>query len=447
MIDTVSGTMIPARRRMTGFSSLVEVDEALKVVKSNINLAPPEVEFVTLEEAVGRVAGRDVVASFDVPSFDRSAVDGYAVRASSTTSATSTNPTELEVLGTSHAGSIPGDMMVTENGQAIEIFTGSPLPRNADAVVMAEFCKRNGKNVNVTKPVAPWQNVSRRGEDFQLGEIVVPCGRQLHGWHVGALASLNLPHVPVYRKLRVAILSTGSELREPGQELRPGQVINSTKPMLKSIINQRSFEAVDLGTIPDENTEIRNALTRGLASADIIITTGGSSLGEKDLVPDVINEMGKPGLLVHGVRMRPGKPTGIAIVQGKPVFILSGYPVAALVAFEVFVEPICDLILGVKRPPRAKILGHLTRRVTTPVGVKSYVRVRVTREPNGNFKVDPLRLTGSGILSSMTKANGILIIPEGTEGFDEEEQVEVMLIDAVEAGNKERALSENSKTR
>jgi molybdopterin molybdotransferase len=442
-----SGTMIPAKRRMTGFPSLVEVDEALAVVKNNISLEPPEVEFVPLEEAVGRITGRDILASSDVPSFDRSAVDGYAVRASTTTSATSTNPTELEVLGTSHAGSTPGDIMLTENGKAIELFTGSPLPRNADAVVMVEFCKRNGKIVNVTKPVAPWQNVSRKGEDFQSGEIVVPRGKQLHGWHIGALASLNLPHVPVYRKLRMAILSTVNELREPGQELRPGQVVNSTKPMLKSIIKQRGFEAIDLGTVPDEPLEIRNALTRGLASADIIITTGGSSLGEKDLVPDVINEMGKPGLLIHGVRMRPGKPTGIAVVQGKPVFVLSGYPVAALVAFEVFVEPISDMILGVKRPPQAKILGHLTRRVTTPVGVRSYVRVKVTHEPNGSFKVDPLRLTGSGILSSMTKANGILIIPEGTEGFDEEEQVEVILIDAIEASNKERGLSGKSETR
>jgi len=438
--------MILARRRMTGFPSLVEVDEALAVVKSKISLEPPEVEFVPLEEAVGRITGRDIVAPSDVPSFDRSAVDGYAVQASTTTSATSTNPTELEVVGTSHAGSTPGDIMLIENGKAIELFTGSPLPQNADAVVMVEFCRRNGKIVNVTKPVAPWQNVSRKGEDFRLGEVVVPCGRQLHEWHIGALASLNLPHVPVYRKLRVAILSTGNELRDPGQELRPGQVVNSTKPMLKSIIRQRGFEPVDLGTVADEPLEIRNSLKRGLEEADIIITTGGSSLGEKDLVPDVINEMGKPGLLIHVVRMRPGKPTGIAVVLGKPVFVLSGYPVAALVAFEVFVEPINDMILGVKRPPKAKIFGHLTRRVTTPVGVRSYVRVNVTRESNGSFKVDPLRLTGSGILSSMTKANGILIIPEGTEGFDEEEQVEVMLIDIVESSKKERGLSGNSKT-
>ena len=438
--------MILARRRMTGFPSLVEVDEALAVAKSKISLEPPEVEFVPLEEAVGRITGRDIVAPSDVPSFDRSAVDGYAVQASTTTSATSTNPTELEVVGTSHAGSTPGDIMLIENGKAIELFTGSPLPQNADAVVMVEFCRRNGKIVNVTKPVAPWQNVSRKGEDFRLGEVVVPCGRQLHEWHIGALASLNLPHVPVYRKLRVAILSTGNELRDPGQELRPGQVVNSTKPMLKSIIRQRGFEPVDLGTVADEPLEIRNSLKRGLEEADIIITTGGSSLGEKDLVPDVINEMGKPGLLIHGVRMRPGKPTGIAVVLGKPVFVLSGYPVAALVAFEVFVEPINDMILGVKRPPKAKIFGHLTRRVTTPVGVRSYVRVNVTRESNGSFKVDPLRLTGSGILSSMTKANGILIIPEGTEGFDEEEQVEVMLIDIVESSKKERGLSGNSKT-
>lgn len=424
--------MTIGRRRMSGFPSLMQIDEALSTFSAHIRWVPPPVEVVRLEEAVGRIGGRDVVASFDVPGFDRSAVDGYAVIGSDTTSASPTNPIEFEIIGRSEAGASPHELPRVTRGQAVEIYTGAPLPANCDAAVMAEFVKREGSRLQVMKPAAPWQNVSRKGEDFRAGEEILRAGTRIRGWQIGALASVNLVEVPVYRRFRIGVLSTGVELREPGENLRPGEIVNSSKPMLKSLIKELGFEPIDLGTVPDEMETIKAGLAKGLGAADMIITTGGTSLGDKDLVPEAINELGEPGLLVHGVLMRPGKPTGIAVVNGKPIFMFSGYPVAALVAFEVFVEPVIERILGLRRRPEAKVQARLTRRVATPVGVRSYVRVRVTQDPKDGLTVDPLRLTGSGILSSMTRANGILVVPESVEGFDEGELVEVVLFEAVE---------------
>lgn len=424
----VAASMI-GRKKMKGFPSLMRIDDALSTVKGHVRVEPIQIELVKLEEAVGRIAGRDLIAPFDVPAFDRSAVDGYAVRASDTTSASPTNPIELSTIGTLEAGSAPGEIALGERGRAVEIFTGAALPTGADAVVMAEFTKRDDGKVNVTAPVPPWRNVSRKGEDFAAGETIVHAGTRLRGWHTGALASVNLLEIHVYRRLRIAVLSTGSELRKVGEALRPGEIINSSKPMLNSLIKETGQEPVDLGIAPDDVNEVKNRLVQGLKSADIVITTGGSSVGERDVVPEAIDALGEPGLIVHGVQMRPGKPTGIGVVGGKPIFMLSGYPVAALVAFEVFVQPVIEMILGVKPQPEARTRGLLTRRVTTPSGVRSYVRVRVKKDRQGAFTVEPLRLTGSGILSSMTRANGILIVPEGTEGFDEGEEVEVIMIE------------------
>ncbi len=420
------------RKRMSGFPSLMGIDEALSTIRAHIKWLPPPVEFVRLEESIGRIVGRDVAASFDVPAFDRSAMDGYAVIGSDTTSASPTNPIDFEIVARSQPGTAPNELPVVEIGKAVEIYTGGPLPPKSDAVVMAEFAKRENRELQVLKPVAPWQNVSRRGEDFRSGETIVGAGIKIRGWHIGALASVNLVEVPVYRRLRIGVLSTGAELKEPGETLRLGEIVNSSKPMLKSLIREHGFDPVDLGTVPDDLEQVKAGLARGLSSAEMLITTGGTSVGERDLVPEAIGELGDPGLLVHGVFMRPGKPTGIGVVNGKPIFMFSGYPVAALVAFEVFVLPIIETLLGLRKQPEAKIRARLTRRVTTPVGVRSYVRVKVIEDKNRELTVEPLRLTGSGILSSMTRANGILVVPESVEGFDEGQLVEVSVFDSVE---------------
>ncbi|MFQ5761971.1 MAG: gephyrin-like molybdotransferase Glp [Candidatus Bathyarchaeia archaeon] len=419
------------RRKMEGFPSLMTADEALRVLKEHLRPRVLEAESVELTAALGRTVTADVVAPFNVPPFDRSAVEGYAVIASDTTSASVTNPVELSICGRSEAGSTPNSLPPVKRGEAVVILTGGPMPPGADAVVMVEHTKQMEERVFIHRPVGPFQNVSRRGEDFAEGETVLRRGTRIRPWHIGAVASLNLVRFAVQRKLRVALISTGSEVKEPGSEIKPGEIINSSKPMLTALLVDYGCEPLNLGTIPDDAASIRQAIERALDQADIVITTGGTSLGEKDLVPEILNGLGKPGVVVHGVAIRPAKPTGFAIINEKPVFMLSGYPVAALLGYQLFVEPAIDTMRGSHRAPEAKVRARLTRKVATPVGVRSFVRVRLTRKER-EYYAEPLRLTGSGILSSMTKANGILVVPERTEGYDEGAEVEVTVIQPLE---------------
>lgn len=416
---------------MSGFPDLTAVDKALEKIKENIKVSI-EVEEVSLGECVGRVLAEDIISPIDVPPFDRSAVEGYAVVSSDTFSASPTNPVELIVIGKSEAGSEPSQIPKISSGKAVEIFTGAPLPYGSDAVVMIEQTKRVGDKVLIYSQVAKWRNVSRQGEDFAKGKPLLLKGTRMKPWHIGALASANITKVRAYRRIKVGILSTGSELKELGEEVKVGEVVNSSKPMLTALIKERGCIPVDLGTVEDDLNKIKEKLRIGLEVCDIVVTTGGTSLGEKDLVPDAIQQLGSPGLIVHGVAMRPAKPTGAGIVDGKPIFILSGYPVAALVGFEVFVDEAINFLYGTKPEPKPKVKGKLTKKLATQVGYRSFVRAKVTLSPSG-YLIEPLRLTGSGLLSSMTKANAMIVVEENMEGFDEGDEVEAYLLQPIEA--------------
>lgn len=411
---------------MEGFPGLTSVEEALRKLRANINFNPL-FEDIELDSALGRMAAKDIDATFDVPAVDRSAVEGYAIVAADSPSTSPINPVELGIIGTSEADSEPDKLPTVEQGNALEIFTGGSMPKGANSVVMVEYCRKQASKVLIFRPVAPGNNVSRRGEDFAKGDVIVRGGTVLKPWHIGALASVNIIKLTVKKRLKIAVMSTGSELREPGEELRPGQIVNSNRPMFKALIAENGCEAVDLGAVPDDMESIQQGLQQGLARADMVMTTGGSSLGERDFMPEAINQLGKPGLVVHGVSMRPAKPTGFGFVDGKPIFMLSGYPVASLVGFEVFVIPAIRWMLNTFKDNEPIVRARLTRKVTTPVGVRSFMRVRIFGDET-SLKVEPLRLTGSGILSSMTRANGMLIIPEDVEGYDEGEEVDIRLI-------------------
>ncbi|PUA34265.1 MAG: molybdopterin molybdenumtransferase MoeA, partial [Candidatus Terraquivivens tikiterensis] len=364
--------------------------------------------------------------------FDRSAVDGYAVVAEDTFGSSPSNPVELRVVGKAYAGMRPSDTLRVDRGEAVEIYTGAPLPCGANAVVMLEHTNRlSGDSVEVLYPVSPYQNVSRKGEDYKKGELVIKGGTRIRPWHIGALAALNIPKVKVLRKPRVAVLSTGSELVEVGSDLKMGDVVNSSRPMLKSLLREIGCDVLDLGTVPDELERIKESIREGLRAADALVVTGGTSVGELDLVPEAINSLGKPGLVVHGIAMRPAKPTGFGVIDGKPVFILSGLPVAALVGFQNFVKPSIQMMLGLQDEPKLTVRGRLTRRVANPHGVRSFVRVKVIREGDAYY-IEPLMLTGSGLISTLTKANGMLVLPEDVEGYDEGEEVEVELFQPIE---------------
>ena len=420
--------MTKSRKRMSGFPELIDINTALNILMEKINFKPVRVVNVPLEESLGRICGDDIYSPCDIPPFDRSAVDGYAVRAEDTFGASPTNPVSLRIVGTIQAGDTPDKIPDIGEGEAVEILTGAPLPRGANAVVMVEHSRKTGEDtVEVMKQVHPMQNVSRKGEDFQREDIVIRKGVRIRPWHIGALASLNITSIPVYDYLRIAILSTGSELVEPGEETGEGKVINSSKPMLKALVREMNCICIDLGTVEDELEVIASKIREGLEKADMVIVTGGTSVGEKDLVPEAVSKAGLPGVVFHGVKIRPAKPTGAGVVDGKPVFMLSGYPVSALIGFQTFVKPVIEKFYNMHREEPCKVRGRLTRRVVNPVETRSFMRVKVEKR-GGEYVVEPLMLTGSGLLSTLTKANGILVIPEGVEGYDENEEVEVELL-------------------
>ncbi|MEM3398371.1 MAG: molybdopterin molybdotransferase MoeA [Nitrososphaerota archaeon] len=417
------------RKEMEGFKTLTSVDKALQILRGILEkLEEKDVVDVPLTESLGRVCGENIYARFDIPSFDRSAVDGYALIAEDTFSASPSNPIQFKIVGSLMPGDEVGKLEINR-GEAVEVMTGAPLPLNANAVVMAEDAKEVEPGLlEVYKQVHPFQNISRRGEDFQAGKLVVRKGTKIKPWHIGALASFNITHVKVFSKPKIGILSTGSELVELGSELKISKIVNSTKALIKALVYSCGGEPVDLGIVEDEMKLILEKIKNGLKICDALITTGGTSIGKRDLVPAAVSRLGE--VLVHGIAMRPGKPTGFGLVEGKPVFMLSGFPVAALIGFNLFVKPAINVLQRTVDEPAPKIIGRLTRRVASLTGMRSYLRVKVSKHEDV-YLVEPLRLTGSGLISTLTEANGILVIPENMEGYEEGDEVEVELFDPV----------------
>jgi len=407
--------------RLKGFEKLTNIDKAFSTLLKKLKPERLGSERIPIHAALGRVTAEDIIAENDLPPFDRSEVDGYAVRAQDTFEASQFNPKTLRLTENEE---------IHEN-EARQIWTGNPLPKGADAVVMLEYTKRAQGKIEVEIAVTPRGNVSKRGEDVQRGEIAIKAGTRLKPHHVGMLAALGVTHVNVVKKPKVAILSTGNELVELGHKAKPNQIVDSNKLIFFGMCQELGAEPLDLGIAKDDLQKISTKIREGLERADVVITTGGTSVGYPDLVPAAVNQIGTPGVIVHGIAMRPGMPTALAVLQGKPVFILSGNPVAAMIGFEIFARPLILRLLGVESEPRPVLKAKLTRKVASALGRRIFLRVTVF-ERNGEFFAEPIRIKGAGILSTMTKANGYVIIPENREGLEEGESVIVRLFDKIE---------------
>ena len=407
--------------RLKGFEKLTNIDEALSIFLKKLKPERLEPERIPIHTASGRVTSEDIQAKNDLPPFDRSAVDGYALKAQETFAASQFNLKTFKLTENEEV----------HEGEARQIWTGNPLPRGADAVVMLEYTKRIKDKIEVGITVTPGGNVSKKGEDVQRGEVAIKAGTRLKPHHLGLLAALGETHVNVVKKPKVAILSTGNELVELGHKPKSNQIVDTNRLIFFSMCQELGAEPLDLGIAKDDLKGISAKISEGLERADVVITTGGTSVGYPDLVPMAVNQIGTPGVIVHGIAMRPGMPTALAILQGKPVFILSGNPVAAMIGFEVFARPLLLKLLGVEREPRPVLKAKLTRRVASALGRRVFLRVRVF-ERNGEFFAEPVRIKGAGVLSTMTKANGYVKIPENREGLEEGESVIVHLFDKIE---------------
>jgi molybdopterin molybdotransferase len=404
--------------RMRGFSRYIRLADALKIVLANVEQLEPEV--VPFDRALGRVLAEDIVSEVDVPPFDRSAVDGYAVQAADTFGASEQKPVKLRVIGSVRIG-VTSKLRVRK-GEAIKIMTGAPIPKGADAVVMVEHVLARDKNIAVLAPVTPGKNVSARGEDVKAGEVVLERGRLIRPQDVGMLASVGKIRVRVSRRPKVAIFATGGELRRPGERLGRAEITDINSYSLAAAVESCGGLSQNLGIMPDRPELLKRALRKAIGY-DMVLASGGSSVGEFDIMPDVIAELGE--LLFHGVAIRPGGPTAFGVVGRQPVFSLAGFPVSSLVAFDMLVRPALRKMQGLPADRGyPKVRAKLARKVSSTLGRADVVRVKV-RVKEGELLADPIRVTGSGVLSSMTEADGFFIVPEDVEGFDGGDIVDV----------------------
>lgn len=409
--------------RLKGFQELVRVEDALEKWLAAIEFHPNSTS-VPLLTAQNRVLSSHIIANTDLPRTDRSAVDGYAVKAKETIGASQSKPKIFKLNERDAIGP----------NQAKQIWTGNTIPENADAVVMLENTKTVGKILEVWSPTTRWENVSRKGEDIKKGEIAVKTGTRLKPHHLGIIAAFGMSEVEVFQKPKVAVLATGNEIVRVGDKIRENKVFDSNRVVLTALCNELGAEVIDLGIARDDMEEISQKLNNGLRRADAVMTSGGTSVGGPDLVPEVAARIGKPGILVHGVAMRPGMPTGLAVVGKKPIILLPGNPVAVMLSFEVFGRPLISRMLGLQATEsRPVLMARTKRKISTTLGRKNLVRVHVSRE-KGEFIADPISARGSSLFSTMTRSNGYVIVPENQEGLAEGAMVAVNMFEELKVG-------------
>ncbi len=414
---------------MTSLNGLLSVSEALQQLLKVFS--PVELEELSLDQAVGRVLARQVRASLDLPRFDNSSMDGFAVRAADVVTASASEPVLLPVMGDIPAGAQVS--FTLKNGHAVRIMTGAPLPQGSDAVVPVEWTDHNSRQAGATvpqavklfRPVQSGDHVRPKGQDVISGEAVLEAGIRLRPQDVGFLAMLGISQVGVYRMPRVAVFSSGDELLSAGATLEPGKIYDANTTMLLAQIKKYSGQPISLGVIPDRLEAVRECLDMGAATkADLILSSAGVSVGAYDYVRPVVEENGH--LDFWRVNMRPGKPVAFGHYRGIPFIGLPGNPVSAFVGFEVFVRPVLLKMSGRsrEREPRKVLLDE-------PIesdGRESYLRA-VVRNENGLWRARLTGHQGSGNLRSLVQANALLLVPSEVKSLPAETEIDAWLLD------------------
>ncbi|MEW6192432.1 MAG: gephyrin-like molybdotransferase Glp [Bacillota bacterium] len=379
-------------------------------------LKPFPAEEAALPEALGRVLAAEVRAAEDVPGFDRATMDGFAVRAADTFGASEGLPAYLRVAGEVLMGRAPDGPLLP--GEAWRIPTGGMLPEGADAVVMVEHTEEAGDAVAVLRPVAPEENVVRRGDDVRAGQVVLQAGKRLRPHDIGLLAACGVTRVPVRRRPVVGIIGTGDEVVAAEAVPGPGQVRDVNTPALAAAVKAAGGDPRVFGLVPDELPVLREVLARAVAESELVLLSGGSSVGTRDLTLEAVSSL--PGALVlfHGLAVKPGKPTVGAVADGKAVFGLPGHPVSALVVFEFLVRP----LLEPERSTRPPVRVRLGRSLRSAPGREDYVRVALRIE-NGELVAEPV-LGKSGLIATLARADGLVRLRLDAEGAAAGEMVE-----------------------
>ena len=365
-----------------------------------------EMELINLDEGYRRITARDIISILNSPPFDRSAMDGFAIRAEDTFGHSQTNPVQLKIIDRIGAGQI--SKMELKKNEAIKIATGAPIPRGSNSVVMEEYTQECNDLLEVEMSVTPGENVSLKGEDFKIDDLILNNGKYLRPQELAIIASAGYEQVSVYEKPKVAVIITGSELIMPKRELNGAEVINSNHYTMKALV-ENSLAIPDLFHCLDDAIMLEKLFIKTMKDYDAIITTGGTAISKGDVVVDVANSIGE--VLIHGVSMRPGKPFAFALINEKPVFMLSGFPVAAMVQYDIFVRDGLLKMQGLER--ESLIIEKKTaKKVPSTLGRTDYIRARM----DGSL-VWPLKIKGSGILRTMVESDCYIIIPENSEGI------------------------------
>jgi molybdopterin molybdotransferase len=398
---------------------MISVEEALEILLSN--LPERKVEQVAFQEALGRVLAEDLIATCDIPSFDRSSMDGYAVRAADV----APPPVELRVVGESRAGGeIPGGIRA---GEAVAIMTGAPVPEGADAVEVIEQCEieNGGGKIRILKPVKARQNIAFRGSEAKAGRVVMAAGHRVGPAEIAVMATFGYSSVKVYRRPRVAIFATGDELVELDQTPQPGQIRNSNAYCLASQLRLIGLEADYLGIVRDDREDLRRKILAGL-ERDVLIITGGVSMGEYDFVREVFQDL-ELEILFSKVAIKPGKPTVFARRGDKLVFGLPGNPISALITFECFVRPALGRLCGMTAPELPRMKGELLADMRQSPGRTAFMPAWVSWQ-DGGWKVEPLQWKSSADIIGFTGANATFIFPKNRDLLQKGEIVEIMLL-------------------
>lgn len=404
----------------------VEVEQALGIVLGSVS--PLAREIRPLLDCLGSVLAEEVPADMDIPPFDNSAMDGYAVMAADTAGATPEKPVSLRVIADLPAGYPPPALV--RSGEAVRIMTGAPMPSGTDAVVRTEEVERGDWTVLISKPVPSGNDLRRAGEDVRKGEVILRQGIPLRPAEIGMLATLGRTRAQVVRTPRVAVLATGDELVAPDEPVTPGKIRNSNLYSISAQVKACGGEPLPLGVARDTAAELEARIRQGIIGADMLLTSGGVSVGDYDVVKTVLARMGE--ILFWRVKMRPGSPVTFGRIAGKPMFGLPGNPSASMVAFEQFVRPAILKMSGRTRLRRRQVEATLEEGVKNRVGVRNFVRAIATEE-KGEWRVRPAGSQGSGILRTMVQANSILVIPETVARLQPGDRATVQMLDLPEA--------------
>jgi molybdenum cofactor synthesis domain-containing protein len=382
-------------------------------------------EETVLLEAYNRVLNEDVVSALDIPPFNRSTVDGYAVKAEDTFEADENTPVTLKVSGALNIGEPPN--VKVGKGEAVEIVTGAPIPEGADAVVMVEDTQREDADLQVFGAVTSGENVMKKGSDLKKGALVLKKGVVLGSSEIGVLAALGLTKVKVLKIPMVAVISTGAEVTEPGKPLPPGKIYDINAYSISTAVIESGGKPVYFGVVPDDKAALAKAMQTAVASADMVITSGGVSVGPRDYTPQIVDSLGKPGIIVYGIAVKPGKPTTVGFVGDKTIFSLPGHPTSALLIFYLLARPLILRLAGRPVGAMRMVRAFAGSRMFSAKGRRTFVMVRLEFDENCRLIAEPVESGASGAITTLANADGFVEIAENEQFIDVDQEVVVVL--------------------